>query len=116
MQRIFNDYFNTVANSGIIIRDTVFENVDKKLIIHIPEKHFKMIRYYGLYAKNHKHKSSLLLAVPIEKRRFLESLNSWRTSLLLSFGFDPLLCKCGHHNECAVWENISDVFPSQTVF
>ncbi len=31
MQRIFNDHFNAVANSGIIIRDTVFENVDKML-------------------------------------------------------------------------------------
>ena len=31
MQRIFNDHFNTVANSGIYIRDTVFENVDKML-------------------------------------------------------------------------------------
>ena len=66
-------------------------------LLNLLEKHFKMIRYYGLYAKNHKHKSVLFLAVPIEKRRFLASLNTWRTSLLLSFGFDPLLCKCGHH-------------------
>jgi len=26
----------------------------KRLIIHIPEKHFKMLRYYGIYAKHHK--------------------------------------------------------------
>lgn len=26
----------------------------KRLIIHIPEKHFKMVRYYGIYAKHHK--------------------------------------------------------------
>lgn len=31
IQQIFNDHFNTVANSGIHIRDTVFENVDKML-------------------------------------------------------------------------------------
>lgn len=31
MQRIFNDHFDTVENSGILIRDTVFENVDKML-------------------------------------------------------------------------------------
>lgn len=66
-------------------------------LLNLLEKHFKMIRYYGLYAKPHKHKPSLLLAVPIEKRRFLESFNSWRTSLLLSFDFDTLLYKCGHH-------------------
>ena len=31
LQRIFNDHFNTVANSGIHIRGTVFETVDKML-------------------------------------------------------------------------------------
>jgi hypothetical protein len=68
----------------------------KKLIIHIPEKHFKMIRYYGVYAKHHKNFDKLFFAIPKEKRRFLASLNTWRTSLLLSFGYDPLWCKCGH--------------------
>ncbi len=68
----------------------------KKLIIHIPEKHFKMIRYYGLYAKHHKHENAVFLAVSKEKRRFLTSLNTWRTSLALSFGIDPLRCRCGH--------------------
>ena len=90
-------HYNRHEDNKLIVETIPATEFIKKLIIHIPEKHFKMIRYYGLYAKHHKHKSSLLLAVPIEKRRFLESLNSWRTSLLLSFGFDPLLCKCGHH-------------------
>ena len=31
-----------------------------------------------------------------EKRRFHILRNSWRTSISLSFHFDPLLCKCGH--------------------
>ena len=90
-------HYNRHDDNQLIVKTLPATDFIKKLIIHIPEKHFKMIRYYGLYAKPHKHKSSLLLAVPIEKRRFLESLNSWRTSLLLSFGFDTLLCKCGHH-------------------
>lgn len=68
----------------------------KKLIIHIPEKHFKLIRYYGIYAKHHKHENSLRLFIPKEKRRFHILRNSWRTSVSLSFHFDPLLCKCGH--------------------
>ena len=45
----------------------------KMLIIHIPDKHFKMIRYYGLYAKHHKHESKLSLAVSKQKRRLLAS-------------------------------------------
>ena len=68
----------------------------KMLIIHIPDKHFKMIRYYGLYAKHHKHESKLSLAVSKQKRRLLASALAWRSSLLSSFGYDPLLCKCGH--------------------
>lgn len=30
-----------------------------RLIRHIPEKHFKMIRYYGLYAKHHPPRRSI---------------------------------------------------------
>ena len=55
-----------------------------------------MIRYYGIYAKKHKNSDKLFLVVSKQKRRFLTSLNAWRTSLLLSFGYDPLKCKCGH--------------------
>lgn len=53
----------------------------KKLIIHIRDKHFKMIRYYGLYAKHRNHSNVLCLFIPKEKRRFHPSLNKWRTSL-----------------------------------
>lgn len=31
LQRIFNDHWNTVVDSGITIRDTVFDNVQKML-------------------------------------------------------------------------------------
>ena len=49
------------------------------LIQHIPEKHFKMTRYYGLYAR-HRESDEMLL--------------------LLSFGYDPLQCpKCNHKME-----------------
>lgn len=68
----------------------------KRLIIHIPDKFFRMVRYYGVYAKKHKQSSKLFLAVNKQKRRFLLRLNTWKTSLLQSFGVDPLLCSCGH--------------------
>ncbi|MBE7024172.1 MAG: hypothetical protein E7412_06900 [Ruminococcaceae bacterium] len=44
--------------------------VNKKLIIYIPEKHFKMIRYYGFYAKKHKHESSPFLGCSHRKKTF----------------------------------------------
>ena len=65
-------------------------------LLNYLEKHFKLIRYYGIYAKHHKHENSLRLFIPKEKRRFHILRNSWRTSVSLSFHFDPLLCKCGH--------------------
>ena len=68
----------------------------KRLIIHIPEKHFKMLRYYGIYAKHHKQEKKLRRCISPEKRKFLSSIQDWRTSILLSFGYDPLRCPaCG---------------------
>lgn len=89
-------HFNKHEDNSFISVTLHATDFMKKLIIHIPEKHFKMIRYYGIYTKHHKFSDKLFLALPIEKRRFFASLNTWRTSLLLSFGFDPLLCRCGH--------------------
>lgn len=90
-------HYNRHEDNKLITETIPATDFIKKLIIHIPDKHFKMIRYYGLYAKHHEHESKLFYAVSKQKRRFLSSLNNWRTSLLLSFGFDPLWCNCGHH-------------------
>ena len=68
----------------------------KRLIIHIPEKHFKMLCYYGIYAKHHKQEKKLRKCISPEKRVFLFRHLDWRNSILLSFGYDPLSChKCG---------------------
>lgn len=67
----------------------------KRLIIHIPDEQFKMVRYYGLYAKKHKHSSKLFLLTPLSKKKFLEAHSDWRMRILLAFGTDPLQCSCG---------------------
>ncbi len=68
----------------------------ERLIQHIPEKHFKMIRYYGIYARHRESDNHLYKAISKEKHRYLLSLNRWRNSILLSFGYDPLKCPhCG---------------------
>lgn len=89
-------HYNRHEDNQLIVEKIPAVDFIKRLIIHIPEKHFKMIRYYSIYAKQHKYSNRLLLAVAKEKRRFFTSLNLWRTSLFLSFSCDPLLCKCGH--------------------
>lgn len=68
----------------------------KRLIQHIPEKHFKMIRYYGVYGRHRDSDKRLYKAISKEKHRFLLSRNRWRMSILHSFGYDPLECPhCG---------------------
>ena len=66
------------------------------LMQHIPEKNFKQIRYYGLYARNREMDKTLHRQRSPEKQRFFISLDKWRTALLMSFGYDPLTCpNCG---------------------
>lgn len=62
------------------------------LIQHIPEKNFKMTRYYGLYARRRKKDDSLHKAIHESKHNILRSFTKWRTNILLSFGYDPLNC------------------------
>lgn len=66
-----------------------------RLIQHIPEKHFKMIRYYGIYARHRPSDSKIRRAISRDKHKILLSFHKWRTSILSSFGYDPLKCSCG---------------------
>lgn len=65
-----------------------------RLIQHIPEKHFKQIRYYGLYARHRDTDKKIHLALAKEKRKIFLSFNRWRDRILASFGYDPLKCPC----------------------
>jgi hypothetical protein len=67
----------------------------ERLIRHIPEKHFKMIRYGGLYARHRKIDEQLNHAISREKQYLYKNFNRWREAILLSFGYDPLTCECG---------------------
>jgi hypothetical protein len=63
----------------------------KKVIIHIPEKYFNMIRHYGLYAKSH----CLRLMNKKIPARLHRQLNLWFLRIWQSFGYNPLKCTCG---------------------
>ena len=93
----------------------------QRLIVHIPEKHFKMLRYYGLYAKHHKQELNLRRCISKEKQRFLLRHCDWRNSILLSFGYDPLCCPgCGttmlvlevYHKKTALFERYRKIMRS----
>ena len=69
----------------------------RRLIRHIPEKHFKMIRYGGIYARHRDIDKKLYRAVSKSKHHIYRSFHQWRTAILSSFGYDPLTCPdCQH--------------------
>jgi hypothetical protein len=75
----------------ITVTEDIYEFI-KKLIVHIPEHQFKMIRYYGVYASkgrklipNYKMKISFKSLLPLK----------WKNLIHQTFKFDPLLCPCG---------------------
>ena len=77
----------------------------KLLIQHIPEKNFKMIRYYGIYARHRESDKELFKAISKEKHKILLSFTKWRYLTYLSFGYDPLKCPC-----CGEVMSILDIY------
>lgn len=67
----------------------------KKLIIHIPEKGFHMLRYYGLYSKGREAFPTLIRRLSSELLRSRKQLLRWRYLVDISFGRDPIACECG---------------------
>ena len=66
----------------------------ERLIQHIPQKHYKMIRYGGIYARHRKIDKKLHRAISREKHHIYRSFHKWRAAILSSFGYDPLKCEC----------------------
>jgi hypothetical protein len=78
---------------------SVFDFI-KKLIIHIPDRNFKTIRYFGFYCvRNSKHihyfkRAKRIDAFALEQVRKL--YRSWRYRIRSSFNYDPIKCiYCG---------------------
>lgn len=67
-----------------------------RLIRHIPEKNFRMIRYYGIYANAVKNKLREVLEDQIGylfgKTKLLFEPKTWRKRILELLGKDPLIC------------------------
>lgn len=56
---IYYYYEHHKTKERVDVEEDIFEFM-KKLIVHIPESQFKMIRYFGIYATcNHHHKDEV---------------------------------------------------------
>ena len=94
-------YQDHKTDEPIEVEEHVFVFI-MKLIQHIMEPQFKMVRYYGIYATcDHKHKKTVQLKLRIQNS--LKTVHfqpkHYRLSMIDSFGVDPLLCTCGHYME-----------------
>ena len=83
-------HYNRHEDNKLIVEKLPVLDFMERLIQHIPETQFKMIRYYGIYARHREKDSLLFRAVSKEAHSFLLSFNKWRSSIITSFGYDPL--------------------------
>ena len=75
------------------------------LIQHIPEPHYKMTRYYGLYARHRSSENKLRKAIHPSKHKFILGYSQWRNNIAASFGYDPLCC-----SKCKATMTLTDLY------
>lgn len=93
-------HYNRHEDNKLVVESIPAIDLIKRLIRHIPEKHFKMIRYGGLYARHRDTDSSYNRAIHPSKCAFLRNNLRWREAIILSFNHDPLQCPhCKHSME-----------------
>ena len=68
----------------------------KRLIIHIYDKYFNVVRYYGLYARKYKHSNKLFTMMKPHVASLRKRLANWKCRIELYFKHNPLSCPCGH--------------------
>jgi hypothetical protein len=88
-------YVDTKTEQKITVTMDKFEFL-QRLLSHIPEKHFKIVRYCGIYSRRgYKHRQTEFCdgEVVVIKR-------CWRDEIKRVFSYDPLLCpNCGTEME-----------------
>ena len=94
-------------NKVVIETVNVYEFI-KKVIIHIPEKNFKMIRYFGIYARRSKKKNNFIKMLDEKIIKIRKSVAKWEYRILASFGVDP--CKC---QKCNTTMRFNDIVYSK---
>ncbi|MHB8062051.1 MAG: transposase [Ruminiclostridium sp.] len=70
----------------------------KRLIIHIPDIGFKMIRYYGIYSQKHKSHGKMVMLFNKQQLKIQKMMNRWQLSIISDF----------HHNcPCNIVNNFN---------
>jgi len=98
------EHSDKITGENKLISLSIFDFIGL-LIRHIPEKHFHMIRYYGMYANARKNKmfeiisKQIIALFGVANLLFEYALNrakTWRRRMIELTGNDPLKCpNCG---------------------
>ncbi len=78
-----------------IITEDVFDFI-ARLIIHIPNKGFQQIRYYGFYSNKFLNKIKYINLFSNAELSKMSNNVYWVNALKVSFGYDPTHCTCGN--------------------
>ena len=98
-------HYNKHEDNSFVRRTLPAIDFIKLLIQHIPEKNFKMTRYYGLYARHRNNDKKLRRAIPKNRQPIIRSFTKWRNNIALSFGYDPLCCP-----NCKIGMTLTDLY------
>ena len=82
-------------NKVIVETVHVYEFI-KRIIRHIPEKNFKMIRYFGIYSRRSKCKVNFIKMIDKMVLSIRKSIANWENRIIAITGVDP--CKCPNCN------------------
>lgn len=80
-------HYNRHEDEKLVTETVPVLDFIQRLTQHIPEKHFKMNRYYGIYARHCESDKYLRRAISKEKHKIFLSFKRWRDSILHSFGY-----------------------------
>lgn len=80
----------------VYVTEPVFEFM-KKIVLHIADKGFQQIRYYGFYSNKFKNKITNKYLFTRKELAKMRLLTYWSNGLKKAFGYTPLLCKCGSY-------------------
>lgn len=82
-------------NKVVVETIHVYEFI-KKIIMHIPEKNFKMIRYFGLYSRRTKGKVNFIKMMDRKILNIRKGIMNWENRILALGGVNPCNCpNCG---------------------
>ena len=84
-------------NKTIVEVVHVYEFI-KKIIVHIPEKNFKMIRYFVIYSRRSKGKVNFIKMMDKRILSIRRSIENWENRILAISGVNPCKCpNCGNN-------------------